>query len=282
MGANPTDPEHARLVKAGKPALDDRPFVILKVPAGFITPTRRARLQSPAMKARRKNILGVIFDVDGVLCDSEPFIRAAAVQMFQRLHGCTVTPEDFLPFTGAGEDRFLGGVAEKYGVHLVHPRDKDLTYALYLEEIKGRLQPLSGAPAFIADCRRQGLKLAVATSADRIKLVGNLAQIGLPAAGFDAVVTGSDVTRKKPDPEVFLKAAAGLNLEPGHCLVVEDAPHGLEAGRAAGAWCLGLTTSFAAADLRRAGADWTGPDLARVPEEVRRRLRGRSGARADI
>jgi HAD superfamily hydrolase (TIGR01509 family) len=215
-------------------------------------------------------IRGVIFDVDGVLCDSEPFIRAAAVAMFARLHGCTVTPEDFLPFTGAGEDWFLGGVAQKYGVRLQPQRDKAATYALYLAEIKGHLQALPGARDFIAACRGRGLKLAVATSADRIKLEGNLAQIGLPAAGFDAVLTGNDVTRKKPDPEVFLKAAAGLGLPASDCLVVEDAPHGIQAGRAAGARCLGLTTSFAAATLRAAGAAWTAPDLAHVPVQVMR------------
>jgi HAD superfamily hydrolase (TIGR01509 family) len=225
------------------------------------------------MTSKRGRIRGVIFDVDGVLCDSEPFIRAAAVQMFARQHGVAVTPEDFLPFTGAGEDRFIGGVAEKYGVTLDLPRDKSATYALYLDAIRGRLAPLPGAPSFIAACRAQGLKLAVATSADRIKLEGNLTQIGLPAAGFDAVVTGSDVTRKKPDPEVFLQAAAGLGLAPAHCLVIEDAPHGIAAGRAAGAWCLALTTSFPAPQLRQAGADWTAPDLAHVPPQVTRRLR---------
>jgi HAD superfamily hydrolase (TIGR01509 family) len=222
------------------------------------------------MKTRTGRIRGVIFDVDGVLCDSEPFIRAAAVRMFARLHACTVTPEDFLPFTGAGEDRFIGGVAAKYGIQLQLPRDKDATYASYLAAIRGRLHALPGAESFIADCRRRGLKLAVATSADRVKLEGNLAQIGLPAAGFDAVLTGNDVTHKKPDPEIFLKAAAGLGLDPSCCLVVEDAPAGIEAGRAAGSRCLGLTTSFPAATLSAAGAQWTAGDLAHVPEDVTR------------
>ena len=86
------------------------------------------------------SIKGIIFDMDGVLCDSEPFIAEAAAKMFAERHGTAVTPEDFHPFVGTGEDRFLGGVAEKYGVKLDMPADKDRTYAIYLDIIRGRLR----------------------------------------------------------------------------------------------------------------------------------------------
>jgi HAD superfamily hydrolase (TIGR01509 family) len=212
--------------------------------------------------------LGVIFDMDGVLCDSEPFIRQAACEMFARRHQTRVRPEDFLPFIGTGEDRFLGGVAAQYGVSLDMPQDKLLTYDLYMELIRGRMTPLAGAVEFVAKCRRIGLKLAVATSADRVKLEGNLRQIGIPPASFDAIVTGSDIQRKKPFPDIFELAATRLGLPCDRCLVVEDAPSGLQAGKAAGAKCLGLTTSFDEATLRHAGADWTAPDLDQVPPTV--------------
>jgi HAD superfamily hydrolase (TIGR01509 family) len=212
--------------------------------------------------------MGVIFDMDGVLCDSEPFIREAACEMFARRHHTRVRPEDFLPFIGTGEDRFLGGVAEKYGVSLDMPQDKLLTYDIYMEMIRGRLAPLAGAVEFVAKCRRMGLKLAVATSADRVKLEGNLSQIGIPPASFDAIVTGSDIQRKKPFPDIFELAAARLGLPCDRCLVVEDAPSGIQAGKAAGAMCLGLTTSFDEATLRHAGADWIAPDLAQIPPTV--------------
>lgn len=207
---------------------------------------------------------GVIFDMDGVLCDSEPFICEAGCEMFRRRHGVTVQPEDFLPFVGTGEDRYLGGVAKKHGVALTMPQDKEATYEIYLELIRGRLAPLEGAVQFVADCRRRGLKLAVATSADRMKLDGNLAQIGLPPERFDAIVTGSDIARKKPFPDIFLLAAERLGLPAGLCLVVEDAPSGIRAGKAAGARCLGLTTSFGEQTLRDAGADYIAGNLAGV------------------
>ncbi len=152
-------------------------------------------------------VQGVIFDMDGVLCDSEPFICEAACRMFAQRHGITVHPDDFIPFVGAGEDRYLGGPAEKHGVKLAMPADKDLTYKIYLEIIKGRLTPLPGAKQFIAACRQRGLKLAVASSADMVKVAGNLGEVGMPPSMFDACITGSDVERKKPDPQVFLTAA---------------------------------------------------------------------------
>jgi beta-phosphoglucomutase len=213
-------------------------------------------------------IEGIIFDMDGVLCDSEAFICEAATRMFQQVHHVKVTPEDFVPFIGAGEDRYLGGPAEKYGVKLVMPRDKLTTYQIYLEIIRGRLHPLPGAVQFIDQCHRQRLKLGLATSADRIKMEGNLKEIGIPADRFSAVVCGNDVERKKPDPQIFELAASRLGLDPHRCLVIEDAVNGIKAGKAAGCRCLGITSSFDAAALLSVGADFTAPDLAHVPDEA--------------
>lgn len=213
------------------------------------------------MAAPPPTFAGVIFDMDGVLCDSERFICEAAMRMFEQNHGLAVHPDDFKPFVGTGEDRFIGGVADKYQVKLDPKRDKATTYDIYLELIKGHLEPLPGVISFINDCKRRGMKVAVATSADIIKMNGNLTEIGLPAETFDARVNGLEVERKKPAPDLFLKAAEQLGLDPGRCLVVEDAENGCRAAKAAGAMCLGMTTSFSADALRAAGADWTAPDL---------------------
>jgi HAD superfamily hydrolase (TIGR01509 family) len=208
---------------------------------------------------------GVILDMDGVLVHSEPFLCAAAARMFAE-KGVTVRREDFRPFIGTGEGRYLGGVAEKYGVHLDVEADKARTYAIYLELIRGQLRALPGVFDFLAECRRRGLKLAVASSADAIKVEGNLREIGLPPQKFDALVDGNQAERKKPAPDLFLLAAARLGLAPAACLVVEDAVAGVAAARAAGSRCLALTTSFPADRLR--AADWIAPDLAHVPPAV--------------
>jgi HAD superfamily hydrolase (TIGR01509 family) len=220
------------------------------------------------MATDSRSLRGVIFDMDGVLCDSEPFIAEAACRMFAETYGVKAAHEDFRPFVGTGENRFIGGVAEKYGVKIEITRDKARVYAIYLEIIQGRLEPLPGAREFIAECRRRKLKLAVATSADRIKLDGNLTQIRIPLATFDAIVTGDDVQKKKPDPEIFLLAAKRLGLPPVECLVVEDAESGVRAGKAAGSRCLGLTTTYNAQALTACGANWTASNLAHVPDGV--------------
>ena len=208
---------------------------------------------------------GVIFDMDGVIVDSEEFICEAAIRMFAE-HGITVHPEDFIPFIGAGENRYIGGPAEKYGFPINLEQDKARTYKIYGEFVRYKLKPLPGAVEFVNKCKDRGLKVALASSADEIKIEINLSEIRLPWETFDAVVTGLDVERTKPDPEIFLLAAEKLGLSPSECLVVEDAVNGVEAAKAAGAKCLALTTSFRTDELD--GADWFAPNLAYVPEEV--------------
>lgn len=208
---------------------------------------------------------GVIFDMDGVLLDSEPFICKAACMMFAE-RGLTVKPEDFIPFVGAGENRYIGGVAEKYNFPVNIIEVKRRTYEIYLEIIKGRLKPLPGVHEFLGACRKAGKKMALATSADYVKAEGNLREIGLPMFTFDAVITGDDVVHKKPDPEIFVTSAQKLGLDPRTCLVVEDAVNGVAAAKAAGSRCLALTTSFSRDTL--AGADWFAPTLAQAPKEV--------------
>jgi len=210
-------------------------------------------------------IKGVIFDMDGVIVDSERYICEAAIRMFSE-HGLDVEPDDFVPFVGSGENRYLGGVAGRYGFPINIVRDKARTYEIYGEIVKGKIEPLPGVIDFIERCRARNLKLALATSADKIKMLTNLREIGIPPETFDAIVNGLDVEKKKPDPEIFLNAASKMNLSCAECLVVEDAVNGIAAGKAAGARCLGLTTSFAAEELK--DADWIAPTLAEAPEET--------------
>lgn len=210
-------------------------------------------------------IRGVLFDMDGVLVDSEEFICKAAIMMFLEM-GITVKPEDFTPFVGMGEIMYLGGVAEKYKISLNIDTAKARTYEIYEEIVSGRLKPLPGVHEFIASCRRKGLRLALATSADRIKMLINLREIGLTTESFHATVNGLEVDRKKPFPDIYIKAANDLGLKPPECLVVEDALSGVRAAKTAGCRCLALTTSFGAEILGE--ADWISKDLSITPEDA--------------
>lgn len=209
-----------------------------------------------------RRLRGVIFDMDGVLVDSRVFTVGAATRMFAE-KGYEVRPEEFRPYFGMGEDRLIGGPAEARGIPLDLPGDKERLYAIYLDEIRGRLMPLTGAADFVASCRARGLALAVASSADAVKVAGNLQELGLPPGIFIAVVDGSQVSRKKPAPDLFLEAARRLGLEPSACLVIEDAVAGVAAALAAGSRCLAVTTTYDPEHL--AAADWIAPDLAHVP-----------------
>src|SRR5512141_416563 len=111
------------------------------------------------------HIRAVIFDMDGVLTDSEPLINRAAIEMF-REKGLAVKPEDFLPFVGAGEDRYIGGVAETYGFPLDLPAAKRRTYEIYLALVPTELKSFRGALDLVRSCRAAGLLTAVASSAD--------------------------------------------------------------------------------------------------------------------
>jgi HAD superfamily hydrolase (TIGR01509 family) len=218
-------------------------------------------------KTVEPHLKAVIFDMDGVLVLSEPLLSEASIRIFAD-RGFTVTREEFEPFTGMGEARFMGGVAERHGIPFDPEADKQLLYEVFLEMMPGRLDPLPGVPGFVRECKRRSFRIALASSADDVKVYPILKHIGLDPSEFDAIVTGSAVERKKPAPDVFLEAVRRLGVPASNCLVVEDAVAGVEASIAAGCRTLALTTTFAANVLASAGADWTAPDLAQVPPEA--------------
>jgi beta-phosphoglucomutase len=214
-------------------------------------------------------IKAVLFDMDGVLVDSEDFIAEAAAAMFAERYGVLFDRGDFTPFVGTGENAYIGGVAARRGLAILDiEADKARTYELYFELIRGRLRALPGAVAFVRECRARGLKTALATSADRRKLEANLSEIGLSAADFDVAVDGLQVARKKPYPDIYLEAARRLGLDPELCLVMEDSLAGARAAAAAGCPCQGIGGSFSEAELRAAGAGWFAPNLGRVDKAI--------------
>ena len=96
-------------------------------------------------------IEAVLFDMDGVLVDSEAYIRQAAISMFAE-KGYQVSETDFMPITGMGENRYLGGVAEKHNVPFDLEADKRRTYEIYAGLVRGKLDPLDGVKKFIYNC----------------------------------------------------------------------------------------------------------------------------------
>lgn len=196
----------------------------------------------------------IIFDVDGVVADTETLNAQASVMMFRELYGTAVRPEDFRAFVGTGDERYVEGVAEKYGVAIdteeAVERRRENFFKLQEQQ---PLPAMDGVLALVGAARiAEDVKLAIATSGNKDKQFPVIEGAGLVLDWFDVVVTGDDVTRKKPDPQIYEITAEKLALPPERCVVLEDAPAGVGAAKAAGMICIAVTSSVDADALREA------------------------------
>ena len=216
----------------------------------------------------------LIFDVDGVVADTEVLNARASVLMFQELYGVTVQPEDFRPFVGTGDERYVEGVAEQYGVTIDTQAAVDRRAECFFRLLQD--EPLPAAPGIpeLVEAARQDpdARLAIATSGQKAKQFPVIEGTGLQLAWFDAVITGDDVDRKKPDPQIYLRTAERLGLDPAVCVVFEDAPAGVTAAQRAGMACIAVTTSVTRGELT--GADLVVDSLAEIALGEVRRLVG--------
>ena len=126
------------------------------------------------------------------------------------------------------------------------------TYEIYFDLVPTKLEAFPGVYELVHTCRQAGLRVAVASSADRIKVAANLQKIGLPLESWDVVVTGEQVQNKKPAPDIFLVTAQSLHMDAADCVVVEDAVNGIEAAKAAGMRCVAVAQTFPAERLQDA------------------------------
>lgn len=191
----------------------------------------------------------ILFDMDGVLIDSENLMCLSARQALEEF-GVYAKPEDFLEFTGMGEDRYVGGVAEKYGVKY-NPVMKERAYDHYGQQVAEKANVPQGVGQMLTELRSMGLVLAVCSAADLRKVRYNLQAIGVDEELFSALVTGSDVARKKPFPDIYLMGAEKIGMDPADCLVVEDAISGIQAAHSAGMDAVGVTSTFTVEQLTR-------------------------------
>lgn len=203
----------------------------------------------------------IIFDVDGTLAETEEVHRAAFNRAFEeaglRWHWTQDDYRDLLTTTGGRERiaRFLKeiGEADDPGRILSLHQRKNAIYGQLVTS--GGLRPRSGIPELIAEARRRKLRLGVATTTTRSSLLALLTHSFAPDAPgwFSALVTGEDVSVKKPDPEAYLLALDRLGVSGAECLAIEDSRNGLDAALAAGIPTF-VTPSFYTAHERFDGA----------------------------
>lgn len=182
--------------------------------------------------------LGVIFDVDGVLLDSYQMHFECWMSLAEE-DGIVITESEFRSLFGRrGQEiarEVWGPEFTEQKVVSIHRRKQ----ALYRESLQRNLPAMDGAVQLIDALVEAGLVLAVGSSAPPANVEMTLERLDRRQA-FSAIVTGSDVTRGKPDPRVFLLAAQRLGLEPSHCAVIEDAPVGIAAAVTGGMTAIAL------------------------------------------
>ncbi len=207
-------------------------------------------VQVPRQPAR-----AIILDMDGVVLDSMPHHLASWQEALAPL-GITLGAEDLYPVEGVPTvrtaqiftERFLGQACSVEEARRLAAAKQ----AAFRRAFVPRLVP--GMGPLIHDLAGRGFVLGLVTGSSRSVVEENVTPTGV-AGLFQAVVSGDEVARGKPDPEPYLRAASRLGVEPGECLVVENAPLGVQAARTAGMACAGLATTLPAERLAAAGAD---------------------------
>lgn len=204
-------------------------------------------------------VSALIFDMDGLLVDSEPFAEAAMRSFLQRYgHDLTMEVSDRL--LGRRVPEAIAFVSGHYGLVDDVAELNHIYNELRLAAIRGNLRPLPGGADLIAFGREAGLCLALATSNSREHVDLSLTETAL-AGLFDAEATGDEVTRGKPEPDIFLLAAERLGVDPATCVVLEDSPAGIAAAKAAGMRAVWVPQLKPGVSLPPTAADATLGDL---------------------
>lgn len=179
----------------------------------------------------------VIFDMDGVIVDSE-YAYAQEERAFLDAHGIDVSDEEISRTVGCSQDAFRRTVVgwwERGGYGTFTPDEAIARFNEWGKDYVYDYRALmnAGVPETLAALRERGLRVALASSSLMDNILEVLEACGLTHA-FEVIVSGEQFHESKPNPEIYLHACELLGLEPGECCCVEDSPYGIEAGKRAG------------------------------------------------
>ncbi|QHV94121.1 HAD family hydrolase [Spirosoma endbachense] len=192
----------------------------------------------------------VIFDMDGVIVDTNPHHRIAWREYYQR-YGKTLSDSDFIQYVSGKHNTDI--VAHLFADRtLTAAESLQLAYekeALFRELYEPVITPVAGFVDFLKALKAAGIRTAVATSAPVENLDFIIDALNLRPY-FDALLNESMVSHPKPDPEIYQKAMAQLGVDPADSVVFEDSMPGIQAGKAAGAFVVGVATTLTPDELR--------------------------------
>jgi len=192
----------------------------------------------------------VLFDMDGVIVDSEPLWSEAEKQLLAR-RNLRYSPSLKTAMMGRDARGAVGYLIEHYSLaesvgELIEERNQ-----LIAEFFKEHLKAIPGALELVRSVIAAGIKTGLVSSSPKplVELaLGKLRVTGL----FDLILSGDQVVRGKPAPDIYITAAEKLEVKPEYCLVIEDAPHGVAAAKGAGMCCLAISTSVSVPELAMA------------------------------
>jgi beta-phosphoglucomutase len=192
-------------------------------------------------------LIAFLFDMDGVIIDSNPFHKISLKQ-FCKKYGHDLS-EDQL------REKIYGRTNKDWLVNIFGKLDEkklkqygDEKEGLFRELYANDIKPLDGLLSFLNKMDHQNIPRAIATSAPRANVDFTLEKTGT-AKYFQVILDESFVSKGKPDPEIYLKTAAALKFTPGNCVVFEDSLSGVKAGKAAGCKVVGVTTTHSRQEL---------------------------------
>lgn len=203
------------------------------------------------------NSIAFLFDMDGVLIDSNPFHKIA-LKDFCKKYGQDLSEEQLHAKIYGRTNR--DWITNVFGVL---PEAQLKAYAEEKEKLfrniyQNHVQPLNGLIGFLDQLDAYTIKRAIATSAPRANVDFTIKHTGI-GSYFDTILDESFVSKGKPDPEIYLKTAAALGFDPKNCVVFEDSLSGVAAGKAAGCKVVGISTTHSAAELNE--SDIVMPDF---------------------
>lgn len=188
------------------------------------------------------NDFAVIFDMDGVIVDSNPYHKIV-LRQFCESHGISLTEEEMKTriFGRTNKDWLTAVFGKDISLEKLKDFEKEkesLWRKIYAPEIK----PVKGLIAFLNQLKKYGIPRAVATSAPSVNVDFTLKKTGTEAY-FQTIVNGDEVKNGKPHPEIYLTISKKLGYPPNRCVVIEDSLSGVESARKAGCKVIGITTT---------------------------------------
>jgi len=222
----------------------------------------------------KNTLYGLIFDIDGVIADTEAVNARVSIKVFADLFNIDVVREDFEAGLGRGAEEYVKAGARAHGIELTEEQVQKATQLrqkYFLKSLSEEpLPPFPGVMELMNEAmQREDFRVAIATSGTLEKSRAVLNAVGVPYQKM-VYVNGNDVKHKKPDPELFLTAAERIGIEPEHCVVIEDAPNGVQAAKAAGTKCIAVTNSTVAENLSQ--ADLVCDSLEKIDLEIIQKL----------